>query len=74
MASERVPADIVQTLLSLFEFLERDDKILPISVHNLGLFAIRCQAYAKALHFKEMQMLAQPSFESARAKTGDQTS
>ncbi len=37
--------------------MEHDDKALPIDIALLGKIAERCQADAKALHYKEMEFL-----------------
>lgn len=50
-----LPPEVLQTLLNLVEFIQHDEKPLPIDSRGLGGFCVRCQAYAKALHFKEME-------------------
>ena len=50
-----IPPDILQILLNLAEFMEHDDKSLPIDIRTLGRFAGRCHAWAKALHYKELE-------------------
>lgn len=42
-------------LLNLAEFMEHDDKALPIDIRVLGREAGRCHAWAKALHYKELE-------------------
>jgi len=37
------------------QFMEHDEKALPIDVRVLGALASRVGAYAKALHYKEME-------------------
>jgi len=37
--------------------MEHDDKALPIDIRVLGREAARCHAYAKALHYKELEFL-----------------
>ncbi|KAK3316631.1 phosphatidylinositol 3-kinase tor2 [Apodospora peruviana] len=55
--SENVPPDLLGQLLNLAEFMEHDDKALPIDIRVLGREAARCHAYAKALHYKELEFL-----------------
>ena len=57
LTSSSCPAEIVQTILNLAEFLEHDDKPLPIDVKMLGIYANKCHAFAKALHYKESEYL-----------------
>ncbi|KAL8683312.1 MAG: hypothetical protein Q9186_000695 [Xanthomendoza sp. 1 TL-2023] len=53
--SPNVPPEILQVLLNLAEFMEHDDKALPIDIRVLGAHAAKCHAYAKALHYKELE-------------------
>uniref|UniRef100_A0AAQ4QZI1 Serine/threonine-protein kinase TOR n=1 Tax=Gasterosteus aculeatus aculeatus TaxID=481459 RepID=A0AAQ4QZI1_GASAC len=53
-------AEVTQTLLNLAEFMEHSDKgPLPLRDDNgivlLGERAAKCRAYAKALHYKELE-------------------
>ncbi|KAI9216512.1 armadillo-type protein, partial [Blastocladiella britannica] len=61
LTSPNIPPEILQTLLNLAEFMEHDDKALPIDFKTLGMYATKCQAYAKALHYKELEFLSEPS-------------
>lgn len=61
LSSPNNPPEIHQTLLNLVEFMEHDDKPLPISISTLGEYAQRCHAYAKALHYKELEFIEEPS-------------
>ena len=56
-----IPDQVVHTLLNLTEFMEHDDKALPISIRLLGDRAYKFHAYAKALHYKEAEFMADPS-------------
>ncbi|KAJ6692351.1 ATAXIA TELANGIECTASIA MUTATED ATM -RELATED [Salix purpurea] len=47
------------------EFMEHDEKPLPIDIRLLGALADKCHAFAKALHYKEME------FEGSRSKMMD---
>ncbi|KAL8971115.1 MAG: hypothetical protein Q9183_001211, partial [Haloplaca sp. 2 TL-2023] len=55
ITSPNVPPEILQTLLNLAEFMEHDDKALPIDIRTLGAHAAKCHAFAKALHYKELE-------------------
>ncbi|KAL8819240.1 MAG: hypothetical protein Q9223_002295 [Gallowayella weberi] len=55
MRSPNVPPEILQILLNLAEFMEHDDKALAIDIRVLGAHAAKCHAYAKALHYKELE-------------------
>ncbi|CCH60866.1 hypothetical protein TBLA_0D03670 [Henningerozyma blattae CBS 6284] len=57
LSSPQNPPEIHQTLLNLVEFMEHDDKTLPIPIQTLGQYAQRCHAYAKALHYKEVEFM-----------------
>ena len=59
--STTIPPEILQALLNLAEFMERDDKPLPIDMVKLGDLAMRCRAYAKALRYKEAQFRTDPN-------------
>ena len=55
ITSPQIPREILQVLLNLAEFMEHDDKALPIDIGTLGKYAAKCHAYAKALHYKELE-------------------
>lgn len=61
LTSPNIPPEILQTLLNLAEFMMHDDKSLPIDVRTLGTYAGKCHAYAKALHYKELEFNADQS-------------
>lgn len=56
-----LPVEVLQTLLNLAEFMEQDDKPLPIDIGALGALAEKCHTWAKALRYKEMEFQRQPS-------------
>lgn len=67
--SPQVPPEIILQLLSLGEFMEHDedvvlqmskDIVLPLDIRILGNLAISSNAYAKALHYKEMEYETTP--------------
>ncbi|KAJ3373228.1 phosphatidylinositol kinase- protein kinase tor1 [Kappamyces sp. JEL0680] len=60
ITSPNIPPEILQTLLNLAEFMEHDDKALPIDIRTLGLYATKCHAFAKALHYKELEFISEP--------------
>lgn len=60
LVSPNIPPEILQILLNLAEFMEHDDKALPIDIRTLGVYAAKCHAYAKALHYKELEFLQEP--------------
>lgn len=54
--------EITQTILNLAEFMEHcDTDHLPIDSFLLGERAMECRAYAKALHYKEREFMANKS-------------
>ena len=59
--SQQITPDLLGVLLNLAEFMEHDDKALPIDIRILGREAGRCHAYAKALHYKELEFLQDQS-------------
>lgn len=61
LSSPNNPPEIHQALLNLVEFMEHDDKPLPVPISTLGEYAQRCHAYAKALHYKELEFIEEPS-------------
>ncbi|KAM7270830.1 hypothetical protein ACFE04_030044 [Oxalis oulophora] len=54
-SSPNIPPEILATLLNLAEFMEHDEKPLPIDIHLLGALAEKCRAFAKALQNKEIE-------------------
>ncbi|XP_078434846.1 target of rapamycin [Wolffia australiana] len=61
-SSANITPEILATLLNLAEFMEHYEKPLPIDIRLLGALAEKCRAFAKALHYKEME------FEGACSK------
>jgi len=61
LTSPTIPPEILQILLNLAEFMEHDDKPLPIPIRTLGHHSTRCHAFAKALHYKEAEFHQSPS-------------
>ncbi|KAL2490207.1 Serine/threonine-protein kinase TOR [Abeliophyllum distichum] len=54
-SSPNIPPEILAALLNLAEFMEHDERPLPIDIRLLGALAEKCRAFAKALHYKEME-------------------
>ncbi|KAJ1544223.1 phosphatidylinositol kinase- protein kinase tor1, partial [Nowakowskiella sp. JEL0078] len=67
LTSPTIPPEILQTLLNLAEFMEHDDKALPIDIRTLGAYAAKCHAYAKALHYKELEFISDPQTHTIEA-------
>jgi FKBP12-rapamycin complex-associated protein len=65
--SPHITPDLLGILLNLAEFMEHDDKALPIDIRVLGREAGRCHAYAKALHYKELEFLQDQSSTAVEA-------
>ena len=40
--------------------MEHDDKSLAIDIRTLGAYSAKCHAYAKALHYKELEFISEP--------------
>ncbi|CAO1620752.1 unnamed protein product [Jaminaea pallidilutea] len=58
-----VPDDVVMRLLNLAEFMEHDNKALPINIRLLAEKASQFHSYAKSLHYYESMFLSEPSAE-----------
>ena len=67
LTSPTIPPEILQSLLNLAEFMEHDDKALPIDVRTLGMYAGKCHAFAKALHYKELEFNAEQNSSAVEA-------
>ncbi len=61
LRSPEVPIEIIHDILNLAEFMEREVNPLPIDINVLSKHACRCNAYAKALHFKETEFHKDPA-------------
>ena len=55
--------DLMLTLLGLIEFMEHEDRELPIDTTVLGDAAVEVNAFAKALHYKELEYHTKPTDE-----------
>lgn len=56
-------ADLTLNLLNLVEFMEHEERPLPIDTSVLGKVAEQATAYAKAMHYKELEYFTQVSPE-----------
>ncbi|THH04859.1 hypothetical protein EW145_g5218 [Phellinidium pouzarii] len=61
ITSPTVPTDLAHRLLNLAEFMEHEDKPLPLDNRTLGKYALEFHAYAKALHYLEIEFFAETS-------------
>lgn len=61
LTSPTIPPETLQTILNLAEFMEHDGQPLPVDIKTLGAYAAKCHAYAKALHYKELEFMNEPS-------------
>ncbi|KAI9837156.1 MAG: phosphatidylinositol kinase- protein kinase tor1 [Sclerophora amabilis] len=67
ITSPHIPPEILQVLLNLAEFMEHDEKALSIDIRTLGMYAAKCHAFAKALHYKELEFLQDTTSHSVEA-------
>lgn len=68
-----MPSDLVHVLLNLAEFMEHEDKRLPIENRTLGEYALQFHAYAKALHYKELEFFRESTPSIVEALIGINT-
>ncbi|KIY73583.1 atypical/PIKK/FRAP protein kinase [Cylindrobasidium torrendii FP15055 ss-10] len=61
LTSQTAPSDLIHRLLSLAEFMEHEEKPLPIEPGILGECALKNLAYAKAMHYKETEYFSEAS-------------
>ena len=59
--ADNMSLEVLQPLLNLAEFMELVDKPLPIDICKLGTLAEKCHAYAKALHYREVEFHDHPA-------------
>ncbi|KAJ7858122.1 FAT domain-containing protein [Mycena olivaceomarginata] len=52
---------VIRRLLDLCEFMEHEEKPLPIEHSTLGEYSTKFLAYAKALHYKELEFFSSAS-------------
>lgn len=61
ITSVTAPSDLIHRLLNLAEFMEHEEKPLPIEHRTLGEYAMKYLAFAKALHYKELEYFSESS-------------
>jgi FKBP12-rapamycin complex-associated protein len=61
MTSPDSPGDLVLRMLNLCEFMEHEEKPLPLENRMLGEYSARSNTWAKALHWRELEFLQDPS-------------
>ncbi|KIM34649.1 hypothetical protein M413DRAFT_33133 [Hebeloma cylindrosporum] len=61
ITSSTAPSELIHRLLNLAEFMEHEEKPLPIEHRTLGEYAMKYMAYAKALHYKELEYFSESS-------------
>ncbi|KAL9713509.1 phosphatidylinositol kinase- protein kinase tor1 [Leucoagaricus gongylophorus] len=61
ITSNSTPPELIHRLLNLAEFMEHEEKPLPIEHRTLGEYAMKYMAYAKALHYKELEYFSEAS-------------
>lgn len=67
LKATNIPQKVVHSLLMLIEFMEQGDKPLPMDIEVLSSAAERFYAFAKALHFKEVEFQSTPGVASVDA-------
>ncbi|KAJ6555230.1 phosphatidylinositol 3-kinase [Mycena sp. CBHHK59/15] len=61
LTSPTAPSEVIRRLLDLAEFMEHEEKPLPIDHSTLGEYSMKFVAYAKALHYKELEFFGNAS-------------
>ncbi|KAJ3878338.1 phosphatidylinositol 3-kinase [Lentinula edodes] len=61
ISAPSAPSELIHRWLNLAEFMEHEEKPLPIEHRTLGEYALKYLAYAKALHYKELEYWSEPS-------------
>ena len=57
LASPSIPPEIVTALLNLAEFMEHDERPLPLDTRTLGALAEKCHAFAKVRRMPVLMLL-----------------
>ncbi|KAH9072320.1 atypical/PIKK/FRAP protein kinase [Lactarius deliciosus] len=73
ITSPTAPSELIHRLLNLCEFMEHEDQRLPIENSILGEYALKYHAYAKALHYKELEFFTETSPSIIEALIGINT-
>ena len=53
--SPDTPNEVLQAILNLAEYMERNERPIPITLDKLSHYAVKSKSLAKALHYKEIQ-------------------
>ncbi|KAJ7189156.1 phosphatidylinositol 3-kinase [Mycena filopes] len=61
LTSTTTPSEVIRRLLDLCEFMEHEEKPLPIDHNTLGEYSMKFLEYAKALHYKELEFFSNAS-------------
>ncbi|KAK6987428.1 armadillo-type protein, partial [Favolaschia claudopus] len=69
LTSPSTPSEVIRRLLDLCEFMEHEAKPMPIDHSTLGEYATKSFAYAKALHYRELEFFSNASSSTASAST-----
>ncbi|KAE9388358.1 hypothetical protein BT96DRAFT_1004277 [Gymnopus androsaceus JB14] len=67
ISAPTAPSELIHWWLDLAEFMEHEEKPLPIEHCTLGEYALKYLAYAKALHHKELEYWSEPSTSTIEA-------
>lgn len=70
LMSPIIPGEVVQAVLNVAEFMERAERPLPIDFQVLGTHAARYHAFAKALYYKEQELLGEAGLDGGQEKEG----
>jgi len=73
ITSPTAPPELIHRLLNLCEFMEHEDQRLPIENSILGEYALKYNAYAKALFYKELEFFTEKSPSNIEALVGINT-
>jgi FKBP12-rapamycin complex-associated protein len=73
MVSPEAPSELVLTLLNLAEFMEHEEKSLPFEARVLGEYSAKFNAWAKALHYRELEYFQDASLPVMEALIGINT-
>ncbi|KAJ7899711.1 phosphatidylinositol 3-kinase [Mycena leptocephala] len=61
LTSPVAPSEVIRRILDLCEYMEHEEKPLPIDHSTLGDYSTKYFAYAKALHWRELEFFSNPS-------------
>jgi FKBP12-rapamycin complex-associated protein len=73
MTSPDAPNELILRLLNLCEFMEHEEKALPLENRLLGEYSAKTNAWAKALHYRELDFFQDPTLPVIEALIGINT-